>query len=251
MARQKGIFPIQGTIGNVTFFKSKHGYLAREKGGIDASRIATAPEFQRTRENNFEFGRAGKAGKLFRDAFRTLLQKVSDSTVVARLTTEMLKVIKLDNTSTRGQRNVLDGELEMLQGFEANLSSKLSTSFFAPFTATINRVTGVMVTDIPAFVPTVMVAAPSGATHFKISVGGAEIDFENNTFVWDEKATSNLPINNAQTASISLSVNATPASTHPLFLALVIEFLQEVNGINYQLKNGSFNAMALIKIEGV
>ena len=36
MARQKGIIKLKGTIGDITFYKTKDGYLAREKGGIDA-----------------------------------------------------------------------------------------------------------------------------------------------------------------------------------------------------------------------
>ena len=33
MARQKGIIKLKGTIGDITFYKSKDGYIAREKGG--------------------------------------------------------------------------------------------------------------------------------------------------------------------------------------------------------------------------
>ena len=64
MARQRSIIKVDGTIGGITFYKSKDGYLAREKGGIPAERIANDPAFQRTRENGAEFGRAGKAGKV-------------------------------------------------------------------------------------------------------------------------------------------------------------------------------------------
>ena len=32
MAEQKGIIPLQGTIGNITFLKSADGYRARAKG---------------------------------------------------------------------------------------------------------------------------------------------------------------------------------------------------------------------------
>jgi hypothetical protein len=55
---------LKGTIGDITFYKIKDGHLARKKGGIDASRIASDLAFQRTRENGSEFGRAGKQGKL-------------------------------------------------------------------------------------------------------------------------------------------------------------------------------------------
>jgi hypothetical protein len=41
MARQKGIIKLDGTIGNITFYKSKDGYLAREKGGIPVDRISS------------------------------------------------------------------------------------------------------------------------------------------------------------------------------------------------------------------
>lgn len=46
MARQKGIIKLDGTIGDITFYKSKDGYLAREKGGVPADRIANDPAFK-------------------------------------------------------------------------------------------------------------------------------------------------------------------------------------------------------------
>jgi len=66
MARQEGIIKLNGRIGDLTFYKTRNGYLARDKGGVDASRIANDPRYQRTRENMAEFGRATKAGKFFR-----------------------------------------------------------------------------------------------------------------------------------------------------------------------------------------
>jgi len=47
MARQKGIIKLKGTIGDITFYKTQDGHLARKKGGIDASRIKSDPAFQR------------------------------------------------------------------------------------------------------------------------------------------------------------------------------------------------------------
>ena len=123
MARQRSIIKLDGTIGGITFYKSKDGYLAREKGGISAERIANDPAFQRTRENGAEFGRAGKAGKVLRNSIRQLLQNVNDSRMVSRLTKEMVKVIQMDATNPRGQRNVIDGEAELLIGFDLHLSS--------------------------------------------------------------------------------------------------------------------------------
>lgn len=93
MAQQKGIIKLRGTIGDITFYKTKDGHMAREKGGVDAKRIANDPAFQRTRENGAEFGRAGKAGKILRASIRTLLLNSADSRMVSRLTQSMIKVI--------------------------------------------------------------------------------------------------------------------------------------------------------------
>jgi len=250
MAKQKGIIKLDGTIGGITFYKSQDGYLAREKGGVPAEKIANDPAFQRTRENGEEFGRAGKAGKLLRNAIRAMLQNATDSRMVSRLTQKMVEVVQADAINPRGQRNVIDGEAELLEGFEFNISGKLGTTLYAPFTGTIDRAAGTLTASIPSFVPINMLAAPSGATHFKIVSAGAEVDFENETFVMDSQATAVLQWDATATAAINLANAVTANSTHPLFLALGIEFYQQVNGQMYPLKNGAFNALSLIKVDG-
>ena len=251
MAKQKGIIKLEGTIGDITFYKSQDGYLAREKGGIDANRIASDPAFQRTRENGNEFGAAGKAGKMLRVALRALLQNTADNRMVSRLTQEMVKVVQADAINARGERNVIDGEAELLEGFEFNKNGKLGTALYAPFAAVINRVTGLLNVDIPPYVPVNMIAAPGGTTHYKIISAGAEIDFENETFVIDNNNSAILPWDSVVTTALNLSNAVTANSTHPLFMALGIEFYQEINGVKYTLKNGAFNALALVKVLGL
>ncbi|WP_310560541.1 hypothetical protein [Flavobacterium sp.] len=251
MARQKGIIKLKGTIGDITFYKTQDGHLAREKGGIDASRMASDPAFQRTRENGSEFGRAGKAGKILRTSLRALLLNSADGRMVSRLTQAMVKVIQADVTSLRGLRNVIDGEAELLAGFEFNIRGKLGTSLFAPFVGAIDRVTGEITIDLDPFVPANMIDAPSGTTHFKIISAGAEIDFETETFVEAHSETAILPWDAVATVAINQMNAVTPASTKPLFLALGVEFYQEVNGQMYPLKNGAYNPLALVQVSGL
>lgn len=250
MATQKGIIKIKGTIGDLTFYKTADGHLVKEKTSISADRIANDPAFTRTRENGKEFGNACKAGKILRTAIKSLLQTSQDSRVSSRLSKEMMVVIKADSTSTRGQRNVIDGELELLTGFDFNLNAKLGTTLYAPFTATIDRITGNVELNIPTFKPEQMISAPSGATHYRVVSAAAEIDFTNLLFVNSIKITPDLAWNNVDT-SIS-QLHSLPAnSTHPLVLVAGIQFMQEVNGVMYPLKNGAFNALNLVKVNGV
>ena len=251
MAKQNGIIKLKGTIGDITFYKTKDGHLAREKGGVDANRIANDPAFQRTRENGSEFGRAGKAGKMLRVALRQVLINSADGRMVSRLTQAMTKVIQADATNRRGLRNVIDGEAELLTGFEFNIGGKLGTTLFAPFEATIDRVSGDIGLTLAPFVPTTMIAAPAGTTHFKIISAGAAIDFEAEKFEVTTSETAVLPWDSTLTAPINQDNSVSANSTNPLFLALGVEFYQEVNGQMYPLKNGAHNPLSLVQVVGL
>ncbi len=251
MPRQRGVIKIEGTIDDLTFFKSKDGYMVKGKTAISKERIASDSAFQRTRENASEFGKAGKGGKLIRNAFRNLIQDAKDHRITSRLTKEMVKVIKADATNTRGMRNVIDGEAELLEGFDFNSNASLSNTLYVPYNSTINRVTGALTIALDAFIASSDIAAPTGTTHFKLVSAGAEIDFENETFTTDTNATAILPLNDDSVAAITLAHTVTANSTHPLFLVLGIQFYQQVNGADYPLKNGAFNALKMVKVEGV
>ena len=249
MAKQTGIIKLKGTIGGISFYKTTDGHLAREKGGVDASRIANDPAFARTRENGSEFGRAGKGGKLLRNAIRILLQNASDKRVTSRLTKDLLAIIKTDTTNARGLRTLTDGDMDLLLGFEFNLNGKLGTTLFAPYTNAFNRETGDANLNLAAFSPTLRIAAPTGTTHFKMVMAAAELDFANETFVFENDETAILPYTAADTAAIALSASLTAASTVDVIQVLGIEFYQQVNGQMYALKNGSYNALSVVIVD--
>ena len=248
MAKQKGILKLEGTLDDITFYKSQDGFLAKTKGGVSATRIATDPSFQRTRENGAEFSTAAKAGKLLRNSVRALIQIASDRVMVGRLTQEMVLVLHKDIRNPRGKRNAVDGDTTLLQGFNFNINGKLGATLYAPFTSSIDRPGGTMKINIPAFVPQNMIASPDGTTHFKIVSAGVEIDFANEKFVSDIKETALLPYDNNPTAVIDLANAVTANSVFPLFLAMGVEFYQQVSGQQYPLKSGAYNPLALVKV---
>ena len=249
MAKQTGIIKLKGTIGGISFYKTADGHLAREKGGVDKNRIQNDPAFQRTRENGSEFGRAGKGGKVLRNAIRVLLQNAKDKRVVSRLTKSLVSITKTDTTNERGLRTLQDGDLSLLEGFEFNLNGKLGATLFAAFTKAFDRVSGDATLDLVAFSPTVRIAAPSGTTHFKVVMGTAELDFVNETSTFENDETAILPYTAANTAAIALTATVTANSTLPVVQVLGIEFYQEVNGQMYSLKNGTYNALSVTIVD--
>ncbi len=248
MPKQKGIIPIQGTTGNLTFYKTKDGYGVRAKGGVEASRILNDPAFQRTRENGREFGRAGYAAKVLRNALSVVLNRVGDSRVSSRMAQLFSRVIKADATNGRGDRTVLDGELAFFKGFEFNAASPMSTTLYAAVTGSIDRATGAATVQIPALTPSRFMAVPPSATHYMLTAAAAEVDFVEGSSINAVATTGELPVTDTEAAAVSLSVNLPANSTKPLFLALCIEFLQQVNGRFYGLNAGEFNAMTMLVI---
>jgi hypothetical protein len=251
MAKQKGIIKIEGTLGDITFVRTQDGYIAKEKTSVNAKRINSDPSFQRTRENNAEFGKAGKAGKLLRMAVRTLMQNAKDSKVTSRLTKELMKVVKADAISARGLRNVMDGEVELLKNFEFNANAMLSRTLFAKYQTSIDRVTGVLTVSLPSFIAKNDLIVPDGATHYKIVSSGTAINFQTETFEEDVKSSDILEWNTIPTVPITLSNQVTANNPNPLFLLVGIQFFQRVNGVDYPLKNGAFNPLVISEVSGM
>jgi hypothetical protein len=249
MARQNGIINFTGRMGGVSFYKSKDGYLARKSEGVSKETIKNDPAFQRTRENGSEFGRAGNAGRLLRTSVRPLLLKAADSRVTSRMTREMVKVVKSDTSNARGERTAVDGDIELLRGFEFNQSGKLNATMYAPFTAAIDRATGEATVEIPSFIPQNTFAAPRGATHMRLVAAASKVDFAEETFNLDTDESSEIAIGPQTEAAITLTATLPTGGQEPIFLLFGVEFLQEVNGTMYPLKNGVFNSLALVEIE--
>ena len=124
MAKLKGILKIEGTLDELTFYKTQDGHLVKTKGGVSADRIANDPNFQRTRENGSEFGSSATAGKVLRNAVRNLMMNAADNRVTSRLTQIMTQIKNYDVTSARGERTVGDGIAD-----PAALASLKSKSF--------------------------------------------------------------------------------------------------------------------------
>ncbi|MAB49033.1 MAG: hypothetical protein CMC05_10425 [Flavobacteriaceae bacterium] len=248
MAKYKSLFDVQGTLGEVTFYKGEDGQYVRRKGGVSKNRILKDPNFERTRENLSEFGRAATSGKLMRRAINSLMLDAKDSRVTSRLTKVLNQVKNEDLTSARGQRNVATGLANplgraRLKGFNFNAKSELDTVLMAQYT--LDSATGEIV--ISDLIPNQQISAPEGATHLSFSAGFLNLDLATETKDLQLSNVVNLPIN-----GIASTVTLTPAvpavGTGQSYYVLKVAFFQEINGIQYPLKNGAFNALQLIEL---
>jgi hypothetical protein len=249
MAKQKGIIKLEGTIGDISFFKSVDGYQARERTGVSAERIATDPTFDLTRLNGLEFGTAARAARTVRTGFAALLKSVADRRLTGRMIKTMIQILRTDPLGIRGERRVENGTLTLLEGFEFNANASLLSVMKAPYTVTVNRTTGAITVAIPAFVPKALVDAPTGAMYYRIVVGVAAVDFVAVKSEADTAVSTYLPYDYTATTALSLVCNVAASSTAPILVGVGIQFSQLTNGTQQNMNDGTFNALSIVTVD--
>jgi hypothetical protein len=252
MARQQSVVQLTGSIGNLTFFKTKDGFYARQRGeGLTKDRMLSDSKFARILENQSEFGRTTQAGRLIRTALRDILVKRADRNMSRRLSKLISTVLHSDPANVRGSRVVQNGDLSLLNRFEFNENGRVFGAVFAPFTTAIDRAAGTLSLDMPAFSPEKKIVHPRGSTHFKLKIAGSSLDFENNTYLSNVVETPEIGVVALQQEAIQLTSQLLPNLTTALVLTLCIDYFQMVNGQLYPLENGAFNGIAIVDIDQV
>ena len=248
MAKSSGVLKIEGTIDDLTFYKKDGKFLVRKKGGISKERIENDPNFVRTRENGSEFGHSGKSGKVLRLALGSMVYKAKDNKLSSRMLQLMSQLKNYDLNSARGERKVglglttVEGK-QLLKGFDFNNNARLKNVLFAPFE--LDKSNGKI--SFNNLMPIEHLQFPQGSTHVSFQSAVLAIDF-----LTEISEVAFSPIENlAIDMTISSPVLAPPyvpvGSGVQVFL-LMISFYQEVNGVQYSLKNEEYNVLNVIEV---
>jgi hypothetical protein len=249
MARQKGPIKIVGTLDDLTFLHTQDGYRVRNKSSLTAARIASDPNFLLTRQNGYEFARSSKAAKLMGKAFRSTIAGTVDSRMHSRLLRVMSAVLHMDQVHGHGARTVADGDMSLLNEFQFNVRTAVDETFHAPFTSSIDRVTGACKIIIPSNKPLEQIVPPQGATHFRLISAAAELDFLAPEKIVASASSGYLLLDNTATAALTLTSTVTVGSTLPIFLAFGIEFWKDTNGFKEAMRNGAYNAYGIVRLD--
>ena len=263
MSKQVGIIKLDGTIGGISFYTAGGQSLARVATGPSKERIAKDQAFQRTRDNNKEFGGSAKAAKALRLAMGGLLQTMGGRTIVAELT-RIFKSINLRSPGVRGERPIaLSANRALLNNVEFNDKARFSSIFSAPYSVSVNATRNEATVVIDGFLPGNALQIPSGATHFNIICGvGIVSDYtlDPTTGAYQpaqpaqdsqgaNTSSTALPINQAvaqQTLVVSVDAVPTVNASCSTVVTLGIEFYQQVNGQLYIFAQD--NAMKVIGV---
>lgn len=262
MGTQKGIIKLSGSVDGLTFYRAYGKDIVRKASGPSKEQIMSGENFQRTRENNSEFGGCSKISKSVRTSLLPL-KSLCDGQFGNRLT-KLFKFVTLHDDGARGERPIkLSSHREAFRDFECNINNKLSKAIGGIITTNHNEertLSSIALHDghSPA------IQGPEGATHFRLvhalgivsdfvyngkSKGYVPMESALNTrgkYQYSDYFSLEEPIFPAYTSTISLSVTTPIPDTVSIVHAFGISFFQQIGSTHYPLKQG--NALKILEI---
>ena len=236
MARQKGLFKVTGTLGDVNFYVVKGvGYARKAGGGFNGKAIRTQPNMIRVRENASEFGHCSKTKKQFRLALLPLFDPPKSSTLHRRLMGLFTQLKDLDATSQRGQRRVAHGITtakgkQLLKDFVFVPECKATA--FVPAPSHFDWATQTLTL---ASLHLEQLRFPKGATHLALTLGVLDFNFDSLTHTLHCSPTAFLEQGTVSPGvTLTPDVIATPTATGLAVLGL--QFVEVLDGEVYGLK---------------
>lgn len=133
---------LHGKLGNVV-------YRTVGKTAIVQSKAGEVKQTAATKQSAMEFGLASNCSKIIRTAFFPLTY-TADGGMINRLNGAVLKCIKNSENQKRGERDLHDGDLKFLEGFQFNRYSPLNSALKIRPIAELDSSNRIRV-QIPAF----------------------------------------------------------------------------------------------------
>ena len=158
-----------GTVGNISIYNVRglDKPVVRTKGGPTKRQIKTKPSFAITRRNNSEFGGRAKITRQVMDVLRPL-KYLGDYNIAGPLNSLFKPIQVLDTENELGQRAIeLSKNPGLLQGFNLNRRTPLSTIIANPLEYTLSKETLSGSITIPALMPGVNFFMPGNYSFYK------------------------------------------------------------------------------------
>jgi hypothetical protein len=247
MAKQTGIIPLVGTLDGINFYMRKGKPVARKAGGgFNGDKIKTSPKMVRVRENGSEFGHCSRVKKVFKEALTPFFKHYIDAKLHGRMMQLFLAIKDLDLVSERGKRKVLEG-LRNIEGQNllrlfvfTDMEWPLNVSYYE-----VNPTTLVISSFDTSTLP-----FSSNSTHLELCYGMVSLNFDTlqATFCQSDelRLTKNEVVNN-----VSLPLPNSLREGTVGVAVLQYRYMQELNDVFYEMKDGKSFGMKVVAVYGL
>jgi len=249
MARQDGNIIIRGSLGNLTFRRTKHGAIVQVKSKLNKEQFMTDPRFKNSRGSSNEFTIAGKGAGTLTRMFGAAIEHCCDNLVQSRLTRRLQKVIYADEVSKKGERNLLMGDIKLLNDFWWNRNVHISTILGVRWKLNVDRETGEVTFHIPSFLPKKALRGGSAPSHYRIIASTAEVDWRESDRVAEMEMTDYLEWNKKVSEPFNPVLKITKGSKVPIVSCLAIRWYVKVAGEMNELRDMRYNTAGIVGVD--
>jgi len=175
MARIDKNGKMRGAVGNVSYRISNGQNILQSRPGKGNTKVN-----EKSLKTNNEFSLASNRARIIRGILSPVIRKYYDGEMINRFTCVVAEAIRSNDALPVGYRDIEDGKLSILQGFEFNQHS-LFSDYCNLEIVTEATPAGLRLT-IPAFVPLAKLAFPFDASHCTMKVLVSTLDLREERF---------------------------------------------------------------------
>lgn len=249
MAIQESFIKLKGTVGDISFRKTKKGYTAFQKAKVNPNTLLNGKGSKHSRNLKQEFSRSVAYCKQLREVIRPVIQWCKDKTHMVRLNASILRAIREDIQMPEGERLFTEVGMFHLMGFDFNENSKLNTIVYEPLVTQLDFVTNKATLTIPEIVISEYFKLPEQANGFKFVICVAICDFANNTNRMVSAKSEMIDPNQAMLVETELSADLPADAKGYAITMLGVEFYRTINGFEEHLYDGGMDALQIVNVE--
>ncbi len=147
-------YPFSTSLGDCSAYTRRDSkkIVLRSKGGASKEKIKNDPVFEKTRQQNKEFGGCSTAGKMVRSAMKSV-KHLADMNLQAQVTGVITAIRDMD-TNDIGKRSIIFSRgKHLLEGFNINKAVSFDSVITTPVTYSIDRAEHSAVIQLPPISP--------------------------------------------------------------------------------------------------
>ncbi|WP_276484047.1 hypothetical protein [Paraflavitalea pollutisoli] len=245
MAKLIAPFKLQGSVGDLTFYAGEDGEtLVKSKSSPREWEMKHGERFQRSRLCNAEWQVATAATKTFRLAMCDLKSGVEERRLAGRMNGWLLQAIRSDVQHDWGERQLLSGDLSVLEGFEFNRKMPLDNLMPFNLDDRLQVGDGEAHVELPGFrLRRADKNVPTAATHFRVVSALLYVDFKQKKYSRAMHAGELTAIGRKSGKAFIAEHGVSLAPGQVGFWLLGIEFFMMQEGRLIPVKGGALKVM--------
>ena len=232
---------LRGPVGKVSYRISNGQNILQTRAGKGNTKV-----HEKSLKCNDEFSLASNRARMIRDVLNPVIRGYYDGPMINRFTCAVAEVIRSNDALPVGYRDIQDGRLSLLKGFEFNQHSLFSDSFKVEIQTEVTP-EGVKLM-MPAFVPLEKMAFPFDASHCTMKVLVSALDLSAQRFIYCCAKEILIPASRKPIPAVEWDLNENFPAQGLMLVAVSLNYSERYLGEMVSLNRPKLNPCQLLTV---